>query len=66
MANYTDRELGYQAGRIGMDPKYPNNVNYMHGFKAGTAFLIRELKTLEPFEDMRPHGPNEMHGDYYA
>jgi len=58
----TDIELGYQAGRLGNEAKYPNNRNYMTGYEAGTRFYMRELAALKPFEQMTPGGTNDSFG----
>jgi len=58
--NRTDRELGYQEGRLGNEARYPNNRNYMQGFESGTAALQREIAAWEPFESMVPSGTNDV------
>jgi hypothetical protein len=60
----TDRELGYQHGALGFEEKYPNNVNYMAGFEAGTDQLMREIEAERPF--LYPEGPGSVNADYIA
>ena len=63
----TDYELGAQHGRLGLESRYPNNVNYIRGFKAGTDYLMRELNATRPFEQNAYPGTNDAHFDqHYA
>lgn len=54
----TPHELGRIDGRHGNEPRYPNNPDYMTGFVAGTAWLIRDVELNRPTEDSH-EGSNE-------
>ena len=62
-----DYTLGARHGQLGGNCKYPNNANYMRGFRAGTAWLVRQVALDQPFENTTPDGANDAHADcYYA
>ena len=55
----TDKQLGYSDGFCGLIERYPNNVNYMAGFKLGHKYLMSD----EPLESMLPGGTNDALSD---
>lgn len=59
--NMTDKELGYQHGKLGLESKYPNNHNYREGFSAGTRALLREIEANRPIDN--PHD-RHVNADY--
>ncbi len=61
----TDFELGSDHGRQGLECRYPNNANYMAGFKRGQAWYLNELIQTAPDDDMKPEGTNDMHADAF-
>ena len=43
-----DIDLGSQHGRLGFEPKYPNNVNYMFGYKSGARYFLNWCERNRP------------------
>lgn len=58
----TDYELGRSDGYCCIEPRYPNNVNYMSGHAAGERQAEREWIDTQP-DDFLPSGTNDSHFD---
>ncbi len=59
MNNRTDSELGRIDGYCGLELRYPNNPNYMAGYKRGVAVAQSEYFERDSL------GPNEANSDCF-
>lgn len=57
----TDYELGYKHGFINCIKKYPNNLNYMEGFRDGNYARVY----MPNYESPDYIGSNDITPDYY-
>ena len=60
----TDFELGKRHGYLGAEYQYPNNANYMAGYKSGLEFAEREYRETM-CDDFLPHGVSDANADQF-
>jgi hypothetical protein len=60
----TDYDKGRTDGFCSIEPRYPNNANYMLGHAAGCKAAEREYYDTLP--DYTPQGPNDTHANAFS
>lgn len=64
MASKTNYECGKNEGYAGGVARYPNNLNYMAGFRRGVAMLLKECADEEPDEFIPRGAPDDFSNDH--